>query len=377
MKILFACGGTAGHINPALSVAGSLCRRYPGTEVLFAGNPGGMEARLIPKAGYPFAAIEVAGIQRRLTPTNFARNCRAVWLLAKSGPTAAKILREFSPDVVMGTGGYVSGPVVRKAHQLGYLTITHEQNAFPGVTTKLLAPDVDRILLAVESAKQYLREQDWDKLAVTGNPVREAMLTANRELSRMRLGVGDRVCVLSFGGSLGAHRINEAVADVMAWHKGKGNLHHIHATGGYDYDDMLTMLNERGISCKENSHLDVREYIDNMPVCLAAADLVICRAGAITLSELQCAGRASILIPSPNVAENHQHHNAMAMVQQEAAQILEEKDLTGETLCQRVQALSQDPVQLTLLGKNAAKMAIRDANRRIVDEIVALAERRR
>ncbi|MEG1850152.1 MAG: glycosyltransferase, partial [Oscillospiraceae bacterium] len=143
MKILFACGGTAGHINPALSVADALCKRCPETEVLFAGNPNGMEARLVPKAGYPFAPIEVAGLQRKLTAQNIARNLKAAMLLARSGPRATKILREFAPDVVMGTGGYVSGPIVRKAHQLGIKTVTHEQNAFPGMTTKLLAPDVD------------------------------------------------------------------------------------------------------------------------------------------------------------------------------------------------------------------------------------------
>ena len=174
MKILFACGGTAGHINPALSVADSLCARYPGTEVLFAGNPRGMEARLIPKAGYPFAPIEVAGIQRKLTLENIGRNFSALCLLAKSGPRAASIIRGFGPDVVMGTGGYVSGPIVRKAHQLGCKTITHEQNAFPGVTTKLLAPDVDRLLLAMEGAAKHLHLKNPDKLRVTGNPVRAA-----------------------------------------------------------------------------------------------------------------------------------------------------------------------------------------------------------
>lgn len=374
MKILFACGGTAGHINPALSVADSLCRQYPKTEVLFAGSPLGMEARLIPKAGYPFAPIEVAGIQRRLSAENIKRNARALWLLALSGRRAAKIIGEFSPDIVMGTGGYVSGPVVRQAHHMKVRTLTHEQNAFPGVTTKLLAPDVDRILLAVAGAQKYLREKDFPKVRVTGNPVREAVLTADRELSRLRLGVGGRVCVLSFGGSLGARRINEAVADLMAWHCGRESIHHIHAAGGYDYSDFLDMLKERGVSLPDNPHLDVREYIDNMPVCLAAADLVICRAGAITLSELQCAGRASLLVPSPNVAENHQLHNAMELVNRGAAELLEEKELSGETLISHVQRLVSDPLRLRMIGRAAKEMAIEDANARIVDEIISLSE---
>ncbi len=372
MKILFACGGTAGHINPALSVADSLCARYPGTEVLFAGNPKGMEARLIPKAGYPFAPIEVAGIQRKLTLHNIGRNLNALRLLLQSGPRAASIIRDFDPDVVMGTGGYVSGPVVRKAHQLGYKTVTHEQNAFPGVTTKLLAPDVDRLLLAMEGAVRHLHLKNPDKLRITGNPVREAIFTADREVSRARLGVGDRICILSFGGSLGATRINEAIADVMAWHRGKAGIHHIHATGSFDHTDFLGWMRERGLTPGENPHLDVREYIDNMPTCLAAADLVICRAGAITLSELECAGRASILIPSPNVAENHQFHNAMELVNHGAAEILEEKDLSGPVLIALLQRLTGDPARLSALGKAAASLAIRDANDRIIHEILSL-----
>lgn len=376
MKILFACGGTAGHINPALSVADSLCKRYPETEVLFAGNPNGMEARLVPKAGYPFAPIEVAGIQRKITAKNVKRNAKALWLLAKSGKTAKKIIEDFSPDVVMGTGGYVSGPVVRKAYQMGIKTITHEQNAFPGVTTKLLVPHVDRLLLAMEGALPRLNVNDMSKVRITGNPVREAVLTSSRSLSRMSLGVGDRLCILSFGGSLGARRVNEAIADVMQWHHQSGKIHHIHAAGAFDYEDFKEMLVKRGVSLKDEPWLDVREYIDNMPACLAAADIIVCRAGAITLSEIECAGIASILIPSPNVAENHQYHNAMELVERGAAEILEEKDLTGDTLIEKLDKLINDNSKIAALSKAASEMAISDANDRIVKEILALVNER-
>ncbi len=374
MKILFACGGTAGHINPALSVADALCRRRGDTEVLFAGNPHGMEARLVPKAGYPFAPIEVEGIQRKLTAVNVRRNLHALWLLSRSGGRAAKILREFSPDVVMGTGGYASGPLVRKAHQMGFPTLTHEQNAFPGVTTKLLLPYADRVLIAMEGARERLHTKNPEKIILTGNPVREAVLTADRESARRSLGVGDRVCIVSFGGSLGAQRVNEAIAGVMAWHRGEMGIHHIHSTGSYDYEDFLEALSSSGILPGENPHLDVREYIDNMPTCLAAADLVVCRAGAITLSELECAGRASVLIPSPNVAENHQYHNAMELVRAGAARILEEKDLTPQALIDLIRDMTADPAQLETLGKNAAGLAVRDANDRIIREILSLTE---
>ena len=372
MKILFACGGTAGHINPALAVADELCARYPQTEVLFAGNPGGMEAKLVLKAGYPFAPIEVAGIQRKPTFENLVRNVKALVLLAKSGRRAVEILQNFSPDVVVGTGGYVSGPVVRKAAKMGYKTVTHEQNAYPGVTTKLLAPDVDKVLLAVKGAQRHLKGIDASKILVTGNPVREAVLTSDRTLSRHRLGISGRMCILSFGGSLGARRINESIADLMMHTVKTSGIHHIHATGSRDYNDFLQMLIARGVSV-DNPQLDIREYIDNMPVCLAAADLVICRAGAVTISELQCAGRASILIPSPNVAENHQFHNAMELVRQEAAEVIVERELTGDLLCKTIDRLAANPKELSRLGKNASAMAITDAAQRIAQVVVRLA----
>lgn len=372
MKILFACGGTAGHINPALSVADAICKKYPNAEIMFAGNPKGMEATLVPKAGYPFSPIEVAGIQRKLTPKNIMRNVKAMALLAKSGPTASKIIKDFKPDLVFGTGGYVSGPVVRKAHQLGIKTITHEQNAYPGVTTKLLSGSVDKILLAVEGAKKHLSPSVHHKIKVTGNPVRQAIFLADRENSRVRLGVGERICVLSFGGSLGADKINEAVADIISYHCAGEKIHHIHATGSANYQDFLRLLAERDISPDHKPFIDIREYIDNMAVCLAAADVVICRAGAITISELMAAGRASILIPSPNVAENHQYHNAMELVNNGAALLLEEKDLTGQKLWQMVSELAEDHGRIAELSSCARNMVVGDANQMILEEILSL-----
>ena len=370
MKILFACGGTAGHINPALAVADELCRRFPDTEVLFAGNPNGMEARLVPQSGYPFAPIMVAGIQRKLSVENIKRNVKALYLLAKSSKRAKKIIANFEPDIVMGTGGYVSGPIVRKAHQMGIKTLTHEQNAFPGVTTKLLAPDVDVLMFAVEGAKKYFKEEILHKSVVVGNPVREGVLTVNREEARARLGIGSKICIVSFGGSLGASKINDAIADVMKWHCQKGKIHHIHATGKIDYEDFIAKMKSEKIPFENNPNIDIREYIDNMPTCLAAADLVISRSGAITLSEIQCAGKASILIPSPNVAENHQYFNAMELVKNDAAYILEEKNLTGESLCQMVKDICDNREKLKTTGENAYRMAIKDSSARITDIIL-------
>lgn len=374
MKILFACGGTAGHINPAIAVANYLREKDPTVEILFAGNPKGMEARIVPNAGYAFEPIKVLGIQRHLSLHNIKNNIMALWYLAGSSSRAKEIIDGFHPDIVMGTGGYVSGPVVRKAALMGYKTIAMESNAYPGVTTKLLAKYVDKVFLDVEESKKYLPE--GKTYVVTGNPVREEIFTADRKAAREFYGVGDRICLLSFGGSLGAQRLNEAVADLMAWHLKEKDFLHIHGSGSYYGPDYYSdLLKEKGIDAKKHDNLIIREYINDMPRCLAAADLVISRCGAITLAELKAAGRASILIPSPNVAENHQYHNAMVLENHGAAVVIEEKDLTGELLCQTVKELTEDPEKLRKLSENAAKMAVRDANERIRKEILSLLEK--
>ena len=376
MKVLFACGGTAGHINPGLSIAAALGSRCPDIQIRFAGNPDGMEARLVPGAGFEFVPFRAMGIQRRLTPYNIYRNAKSVCLLLTAQARAKKVIRAFGPDLVVGTGGYVSGPILLTAAKMGIPTATHEQNAFPGVTTKLLAKQVDKVLLAVEKAKEYLPKEAAGKCIVTGNPVRPEILTERREEARRKCGVPEgKLCILSFGGSLGAQRVNEAVADVMAWHIKEGKLHHIHATGQYGVELLPRLLEERKAPWKGSPALDIREYIDDMPACLAAADLVICRAGASTLSELAAAGRASILIPSPNVAENHQYHNAMVLQNAGAAVVLQEKELTGEALVKLVKELTQDPARLRRLGENAKKIAAPRAVEEIADQLLALVQK--
>ncbi|HCB65649.1 MAG TPA: undecaprenyldiphospho-muramoylpentapeptide beta-N-acetylglucosaminyltransferase [Ruminococcaceae bacterium] len=374
MRVLFVCGGTGGHINPALAVAGYLKKQQPNAQILFAGSPLGMEAGLVPKAGFDFAPIKVKGFQRQLSWRNLKNNMMAVVYLTTSGYRSRQILREFRPDVVMGTGGYVSGPLVRQAAKMGIPTLTHEQNAFPGVTTKLLSKYVDRVMLAVPEAKKYLNPNAH--FVVTGNPVREAFFTADRNAVRKKMGLEGKICVLSFGGSLGARRVNEAMAELIAHNQNNPNIFHIHATGAYGTELFPQLLKEKGITnSKTNPNLDIREYIYDMPECFAAADLVIGRSGASTLSELEAAGKASILIPSPNVAENHQYHNAMTLVRKDAAVVIEEKDLTGKRLCDAFDRLFADPERLRRLGENAASLAINDANDRIYRQIIELASK--
>ena len=372
MRVLFVCGGTGGHINPALAVAGYLKEKQPDAEILFAGSPLGMEANLVPKAGYAFAPVKVKGFQRQLSWNNIKNNLMALVYLTTSGARSRQIIKEFRPDVVMGTGGYASGPLVRQAAKMGIPTLAHEQNAFPGVTTKLLSRYVNKILLAVPDAKQYL--PDGKEYVITGNPVRGDFFTADRESVRSELKLDGKICVLSFGGSLGAQRVNEAIASLMAHTRNRADVYHIHATGKFGAEDFPVLLAEKGVKDYQNDeNLDIREYIYDMPRCFAAADLIIGRSGASTLGELEAAGKAAILIPSPNVAENHQYHNAMALVRRDAALVIEEKDLTGEKLCALFDEVSADPDRLAQIGQNAKEMAISDANDRIYRQIMELA----
>ena len=370
MKILFACGGTGGHINPAIAVASYIREHYPDAEIRFAGSPKGMEAKLVTKAGFDFAPITIKGFQRKLNWRNIKYNVSSVFYLTTASARAGKLIKDFGPDIVVGTGGYVSGPVLRKAAKMGIKTLSHESNAFPGVTTKLLARYVDKILLAVPEARKYL--PDDCEYGISGNPVRESIIFADRAKARAKFGIADdTICLLSFGGSQGARRMNEAMADLMVWEQGR-NIHHIHATGMYGVDVFPGLLKERGLDPENIPTADIREYINDMDDCLAAADLVIGRSGAMTLSELEAAGRASILIPSPNVAENHQYHNAMVLANHDAAVVIEEKNLTGELMCKTVEELVSDPEKLRSFGKNAQSLAILDANQKITEEIMAL-----
>ncbi len=366
MKILFAGGGTAGHINPALAVADFIKLRHPNAEISYIGTAQKLEARLVPEKGYDFYTIKVAGFSRSLSPKAIVHNISAVKMAATSIMDAKKILKKVNPDVVVGTGGYVSGPVLRAAQQLGIKTAIHEQNAFPGVTTKMLASKADKVMLAMQEAEKHLKLNK--KPIITGNPIRSELLSIDRETARKKLGLDNRPLILSFGGSLGARRINESVSELIKWHNGTNKFYHIHSTGKIGYETMLESLKD--IELSEN--IKVREYIDDMDICMAAADLVICRAGAITLGELQACGKPSILIPSPYVAENHQFHNALTLKKDGAAEIIEEKDLTGESLIKTVEHLIENKPKLEKMSIAARKNAITDSNERIYEIIMQL-----
>ncbi len=353
MKVLFAGGGTAGHINPALAIAGYIREKEPNAKLLYIGNKGGMEERLVPAAGFAFKTITISGFQRKLTPKHIVENFKTVGRIFTSSNEAKRLIQEFKPDICIGTGGYVSGPVIRAAIKLGVPSVIHEQNAFPGMTNKMLAKQATKVLLAVEDARQYF---ETDQCVLTGNPVRQEIIRADKRVSRAKLGLDSRPVILSFGGSLGARNMNEGMADLLVQSGKTGQFQHIHGYGQYG-KWLPDLLGKKGLNLKLAKNIDVREYINDMPDCLAATDLVICRAGAITLSELQAQGKASILIPSPNVAENHQYHNAMSLVSQGAALILEEKDATPDKLYSMALSIKNDPALAKRLGDNARKMA--------------------
>ncbi len=369
MKIVFAAGGTGGHINPALAAAGKIREEYHDAEILFVGTKDKMESKLVPKAGFAFKSISISGFQRKISIQNIIKNLVTLWRLLWVSFAVKKILKDFCPDVVVGFGGYVSGPVVRTAAKMGIKTAIHEQNAFPGVTNKMLAKFADKVMLTVPEAEQYLEPKN--KPIVTGLPVRCEIISADRDFARAELGIApEQTVVFSFGGSLGAKTINTAMTALIPEFKDEMNIHFIHGYGQYGtwVPDALT---QNGVDISK-SNIDVREYIYDMDKCLAAADIIICRSGASTLSEIEAVGKASILIPSPNVAENHQYHNAMTLVNANAAVVIEEKNLTNEKLKAEFERLLLDKELRCRMESNAKSLSITDACNRIAEIIVSL-----
>lgn len=364
LRILLAGGGTAGHINPALAIAEIIKEKNPDTQFCFAGTPDGLEASIIPKEGYDFKPIKIKGIQRKISLENIKRNIKAISYLAMSGHRSKQIIKEFNPDIVIGTGGYVSGPIVRTAAKMGIKTAIHEANAFPGVTTKILSKYVDKVMLTVKETERYLGK--GVKCSVTGLPVRKGFGGISKRQAREKLGLPqNEICILSTGGSLGARVINEAVAELFKWYqKNDIKINHIHSYGKYQgYKDYPNSLKADGVDLSDK-RIILSEYVD-MPVCMAAADLVISRCGANSLTELEAIGRGSILIPSPNVAENHQYYNGMVLDKAGAGICIEQKDFSANWLIEKINELYNNKEKLEALSKNAKRLYIKDTPERV------------
>lgn len=372
MRIIFTCGGTGGHINPAIAVAKLCQERDPGCEILFMGAEDGMEKNLVPREGFRLETLKISNYQRKLTPAGIWHNVVTLVNMAGSLQKAKKIIREFKPDVIVGTGGYASFPALKMGAKLGVPTAVHESNAVPGLTTRMVAAGADRIMVPFEDYKD--RYDRPDRVVVTGTPVRGDFLYTKREDARRELGLDEKPLVVSAWGSLGAREMNKKIARFFVREAEDGLFRHVHATGSYGWKWMPEYVRELGLDLEEQPLIDIREYIYNMPQVMAAADLVICRAGAATISEVCASGTPCIMVPSPNVTDNHQEKNARVLEKHGAAVVVREADCDGDSLYETAKNLLSDPEKLKEMRFAARRLAVVDSAERIYAVIKELAK---
>lgn len=361
-KVIISGGGTGGHIFPAISIANALRRRDPEVKILFVGAKGRMEMERVPAAGYDIEGLEVMGFDRK----RLWRNFKVLWKLYKSRRKARKIIRDFGADIAVGVGGYASGPTLMMAQKLGIPTLIQEQNSYAGVTNKHLGKHAGCICVAYEHMDRFFPA---DKIVMTGNPVREAITqcTVDRAEAKRLLGFDpERPLVAVVGGSLGARTINEAVKASMDKITATG-AQILWQTGKYYADDCLP-------AAEGKKDVQAMAFVSRMDLVYRAADVIVSRAGASTISELQLVGTPAILIPSPNVAEDHQRKNAMALVERDAAVMILDADATAQ-LADTVNGLLADPDRLAALAANVKAMGLPAADDRIVDHIYALCDK--
>lgn len=363
-------GGTGGHVNPAIAIANTIKRNDPNSEILFVGTARGIENKLTAAEGYPIKHVEIQGFKRSLS----LKNIKAAYLALVSPMSAKKIVKEFRPDIVIGTGGYVCWPVLVAASKMGIPTAVHESNAYPGVAVRKLQPYVDRIWLNFEESAKYLTAKD--KIRHVGNPLRTSFEGMKREDARKQLGIEGKYdfYILSYGGSMGAEKVNDACIELMRDLGAKSDkILHQHATGAIEWEAANEKFEAFGLKGKEN--LVLSEYIYDMPLRMAAADIVISRAGAMTVSELAMMKKASIMIPSPNVTNNHQYKNAKVISDIGGTVLIEEKELMGDRLLREAKALIYDVKKRAEMGEAISHFADLDANKIIYEEIKKLTKK--
>lgn len=372
MRIVFACGGTAGHINPALAVAGRIKELMPDSEFLFIGAKGQMETDLVPRAGYKIETVRVRALSREKTLGGLFHNISAAWHLVRSTIIAKKIIKRFKPDVVVGTGGYVCFPVLKAASLLGIPTAVHESNAVPGLTTKMLSGIVDAIMLGFEDSRKYYKNPE--KTVVTGTPVRGEFSRYTKSAAKAELGIPmDKPLVVSVWGSLGAANMNTAMCKFIKLAGKDPGFTLIHSAGSEGYAEMVTQLQET-VPDYEKNGMDVREYIYDMPRVMAAADLVLCRAGASTISELTYMHKPTIFVPSPFVTNNHQFKNAKVVEDAGGALIFEEGWFEPKELLNAVKRILSSKQELNKMAEAMEKLAMPEATDLICDRIFSLCE---
>lgn len=372
MRIVFACGGTAGHINPALAVAGRIKELMPDSEFLFIGAKGQMETDLVPRAGYKIETVRVRALSREKTLGGLFHNISAAWHLVRSTIIAKKIIKRFKPDVVVGTGGYVCFPVLKAASLLGIPTAVHESNAVPGLTTKMLSAIVDTIMLGFEDSRKYYKNPE--KTVVTGTPVRGEFARYTKNAAKAELGIPmDKPLVVSVWGSLGAANMNAVMCGFIKLAGKDPGFTLIHSAGSEGYEDMVTQLRKTAPDYEKNG-MDVREYIYDMPRVMAAADLVLCRAGASTISELTYMHKPTIFVPSPFVTNNHQFKNAKVVEDAGGALIFEEGWFEPKELLEAVKKILSSETEREKMSAAMERLAMPEATDMICDRIFSLCE---
>lgn len=370
MKFVLTCGGTAGHVNPALAVAGRLRELMPESEFLFLGAEGKMEMDLVPRAGYEIRGLRITNIARGHSLSALMHNLDTAKNVIASEHEARTILKEFRPDAVIGTGGYVCFPVLDAASRLHIPTLVHESNALPGLTTRMLADKVHAILVGFEESRRHYREPE--KVSVTGTPVRGEFARYTRESARKELGLdpGESL-VVSVWGSLGSGHMNGILTEMLPLLQGQKHFRMIHSVGSRDYREFQRTLAERKLdpaACR----VDAREYIFDMPQVMAAADLILCRAGASTLAELTYMGKPVLIVPSPNVTDNHQEKNARVLEKAGGAKVFLEGQFDAKSLLAEIERLLQNPEELMSMSKAMASLSVPDATDKIVDKVLSL-----
>lgn len=372
MNVIFTCGGTGGHINPAIAVANIWKERYPDSNILFIGAKDRMEEELVPKAGYRLHTIPASGMSRELSWNGLCHNIKAVSYVLQAVNSCKKVIRDFQADVVVGTGGYASFPALYAASLLGVPTCVHEANAMPGLTTRMIADRATRVLTCFpESAKHYRHPE---KVETVGMPVRKEFIFTRREDARRELELDDRPLIVSAFGSQGAKAMNEAVIGLLELEKEAGYPYqHIHATGSYGWEWMPEQLRKKDTDPDATKGIRVREYIYNMPTVMAAADVIISRAGASSCNEIAASGTPCILIPSPNVTDNHQEKNARAIEAGGGAVVILEDQCTPEVLMAQIKSLLEDPQRRSNMRTALHKMCVFDSAEKLCDIIAELA----
>ena len=364
-RIIISGGGTGGHIFPALSIADAIKAKHPDAKILFVGADNRMEMQRVPDAGYDIVGLPIAGFDRK----NLLKNIKVLWKIFKSQRMAKKIIKEFAPHAAVGVGGYASGPTLKMAASMGIPTLIQEQNSYAGVTNKILSKSAEMICVAYDGMERFFPKE---KIILTGNPVRKNLLDmrGSRKEAMKAMGLDEnRKCVLIVGGSLGARSINEGIIENIEKIRANSDIQFIWQTGKLYFEEMKKRAGELG----KPDNLTITDFVSDMASALSAADIVVSRAGAGSISEFALLGKAVILVPSPNVSEDHQTKNAMALVDKDAAIYVADANVKEELIDKAVETV-KDRMKIALLETNIRKMGKPDAASEIADEVLKLAD---